>query len=1082
MIDGTHIDDGLRRALLLKRLREGRDRASGLEASVRHGLDAGPVCLAASQRQLWFLHRLDPDSVFYNEFLVLRMRGPLDVAALERSVDAIVARHGILRTTFAEIDGQPVQAVGDVVPQRLNVIELGEPDRFERERAALAVARQEIARRFDLAAGPLVVYTLLRSTPDDHLFIVCGHHIVADHWSVAIFLRELSEHYAHFTLGRPLTLSDRPAQYVEFAERQRGWLASPAYARHLAFWKEQLEGAVTDLHLPTDHPRLSVESFRGGVERFFLPPDLVDRIKRLGQQEGTTLFMTLLAAFETLLHRYTGQRDFLLGTVVGGRMHPAFESTIGLFLNTLVLRARMEGDATFRTTLASVRGHCLDVFAHQEMPFPRLIEELRPSRDLSRNALFQVMFVLQNAPVHDLEMPGLAVDQVTMDLEVAKFDLSLYMEEVNGGINSVWRYNSDLFEPATVARMRGSLVSLLEGLLSEPDRPIAMFPLLDAAEEARLAAWTATAAAVPGLPLLVPDSTPVGGTVTEPRTPIEELVASVLAELLGRDRIGIHDDFFDLGGHSLLATQATSRIREACRIELPIRTFFMAPTVAGLAAEIDRRLRAAPQLEAPPLVPCGRHAAPPLSFAQQRLWFVAQLLPDRSIYNLPAAVRLRGSLRADALEASLQTLSRRHETLRTRFEMGPDREPVQRIDPDAMPALVIEDISGLSEAARESEIMRRAQEEAAEPFDLARGPLVRTRLLRVDPQDHVLLVTLHHIVADGWSIGILIRELSAVYNAMVAGAPPDLPPLPVQYADYAVWQRAWLQGAVLEEHLRYWREQLADAAAVIELPTDRPRPSVQSYRGVHHAFLLSAGLTRQIKALGRQQHATLFMTLLAGFDVLLHCLSGQLDVVVGTDIANRSHPAAEGLIGFFVNQVVLRTNLSGDPSFSEVLARVRAVALGAYAHQDLPFDKLVEELKPDRTSSHAPLFQVKLVLQNAPDAPLDMAGLAWEQLSLPATNAKLDQLVTARETPDGLLIYWCGSEDLFDGSTIAKLGFCFELVLAQAVTQPSKRLSEFSAEFAALERQQRARQLEAIRRSRDAQYGQSRRHLARSLS
>ncbi|HYG61736.1 MAG TPA: amino acid adenylation domain-containing protein, partial [Thermoanaerobaculia bacterium] len=437
-----------------------------------------------------------------------------------------------------------------------------------------------------------------------------------------------------------------------------------------------------------------------------------------------------------------------------------------------------------------------------------------------------------------------------------------------------------------------------------------------------------------------------------PRTPSEEILASIFAEVLRHERVGIHDSFFDLGGHSLLATQVVSRVRQAFGVELPIRDLFEAPTVAGLTERIDRlgrigRLgRAA--MAAPPILPVPRQGDLPLSFAQQRLWFLHRLAPDSAVYNVPMAVRLSGRLDAGALAGALHEIGRRHEALRTTFA---EREghPLQVIAPEPRLPLALLDLTDLPAAEREAQVLRRAQNEVLQPFDLEAGPLMRAALLRLGEEEHALLVTLHHIVTDGWSMGIFLRELTALYVGR------RLPELPVQYGDFAVWQRAWLSGKVLESQISYWRQRLVGAPARLTLPTDRPRPAVETHRGTSLPVALPPELSRSLTALARREGATPFMVLLAGFAALLGRYSGQDDVVVGTPIAGRNRREIEGLIGFFVNTLALRVELAAGRGFLDLLRQVRRTALDAYAHQDIPFERLVEELVTERGSlEHSP--------------------------------------------------------------------------------------------------------------------------------
>ncbi|HEY2953461.1 MAG TPA: amino acid adenylation domain-containing protein, partial [Verrucomicrobiae bacterium] len=509
-------------------------------------------------------------------------------------------------------------------------------------------------------------------------------------------------------------------------------------------------------------------------------------------------------------------------------------------------------------------------------------------------------------------------------------------------------------------------------------------------------------------------------------------------ELLGVAQVGVEDNFFQLGGHSLLATQLVSRIRDACGVELRLQCLFDTPTVAGLAGALEA---ATPQQKSVrPLRPVPREGELPLSFAQQRLWFLEQLEPGCCAYNIPDAVRLSGWLDVAALEQSVSEIVRRHESLRTTFLCREGR-PVQVIAPPRPVHLPMVELRQVPGRAQEIEVQRLVAHEARTPFGLARGPLLRATLLRLADDEHVLLLTMHHIVSDGWSMGVLFQELALLYKAFVQGKLPTLAELPVQYADYAVWQRDWLRGEVLERQLCYWRKKLTGAPAVLELPTDRPRPAIQSFRGATLPWRLPKKLSDSIKALARQEDATLFMALLAAFQTLLHRYTSQEDILIGSPIAGRNRAETEGLIGFFVNTLVLRGDLSGEPGFRELLRRARAVALEAYAHQDLPFEKLVEELQPERTLSHNPLFQVAFVLQNAPLESFDLPGLKLEPLPVDSGSVQFELTLSMEETEQGLKGLLEYNTDLFDAATMTRLLEHFQSLLEGIVAAPDQPIS-----------------------------------------
>ncbi|HEX5720495.1 MAG TPA: condensation domain-containing protein, partial [Thermoanaerobaculia bacterium] len=552
-----------------------------------------------------------------------------------------------------------------------------------------------------------------------------------------------------------------------------------------------------------------------------------------------------------------------------------------------------------------------------------------------------------------------------------------------------------------------------------------------------------------------------------PRSPVEGVLAGIWAALLGIERVGVEDNLLDLGVHSLLATQLVSRVRQVFRVDLPLRSLFEQPTVAGQASRIERALQAGQTLEEAQIVPVPRDADLPLSYAQERLWFVHQVDPASSAFNIPRAVRILGDLDLPSLKRALGGLAARHESLRTRFPAR-DGCAVQEVSP--LPALqpAIVDLSGLQPDPAEAEARRLAAEEARRPFHLSTGPLVRVSLLKLGPSDHLAVFVLHHIIADAWSMGVMVRELTAFYETFQAGRPSNLPSLPVQYADFAHWQRRWLEAGALEAQLAYWKERLRGAPEVLSLATDFSRPETQTFRGAFHPFALSPELSRTVHRLGREEGVTLFMVLLAGFSLLLSRYSGQEDIVVGTDIANRNRLELEGIIGFFVNNLVLRTDLSGNPSFRELLRRVREVTLGAYAHQDLPFDRLVKELRPRRSLSQTPLFQVLFVLQNVPVPPLRFSGLELRSMEIDFGMSKFDLALFMTERPSGLVGSWHYSTDLFHAETIARATTHFASLLESAAARPDTRLSEIEMftpeELELRERTRREREESALGR------------------
>jgi amino acid adenylation domain-containing protein len=1513
-----------KKALFTALLRErGISKAAGEKISKRNANRDIPLSFA--QQRLWFINQLEPESAAYNVPAGIRLEGKLDVKALERSLQEIVRRHEVLRTTFRSDRGEPAQVIGEDWRVTLPVEDLSELAAGEGMKLAKRLVGEEAKRQFDLIRGPLARYKLLRLTEHDHVLVIVMHHIVCDHWSIGVMVRELSALYEAYSRGESSPLAELEVQYADFAVWQREWVTGPLLEKQLAYWKHQLAGMRT-LNLPTDHSRSAAVTDQAAVVPFALSADTTSRLISLSRIEGATLFMTLLAGFQLLLSRYCGQEDVAVGTVIANRRRAQTEGLIGFFANTLVMRTDLSGDPSFTELLGRVREVTLGAYAHQDLPFERLVEELAPRRDLSRTPLFQVSLVLQNTPQENLRLGNLSLQKVVPEPGQAKFDVTLALEESPGGVTGSMEYASELFDAGTIERMKGHLSIILERVASNPDESILEIDYLADEERRQILGWNETAAnylhdrcihelfemqveqtpdaialsveqmrlsyrelneranqvahylqrrgvgpdapvgiclerslemvigllgilkaggayapldsayprerlafmledaqatvllarrgmiaELPGyrgqvvnldlewsaiarqprhnpgatttshnlayviytsgstgtpkgvavthqnvmrlvngsefvnwgaddaflqlapvsfdastfeiwgsllngarlvmFPAHQPsleelgrfikeravtvvwltaglfhqmveaglkelsgvrqllaggdalsarhvkmaleelagieltngygptesttfacccqlrrvgrleESAPIGAPIANttgyvldrrrrlapvgiygelyiggagiargylnrpgltaerfvpapfneaagarvyqtgdearwrvdgnlefrgrldrqvklrgfrielgeiesvlssyagvlqavvvvredeplgkrligyvvgeekisagelqkylqgklpdymtpgafvmleefpltpngkvdrkalpepeldvsgreyvaPRTAAEEIVAETFAQLLKLNRVGIQENFFELGGHSLLATQAISRVKAAFAVELPLRALFESPTVKELAQQVELALLQGRGLTAPMIRRADRSRSLPLSFAQQRLWLIHQLEPESPLYNITRALRLEGELDVSALERSLQEIVRRHEALRTHFRMG-RTGPVQVISEDWRIALTVKDLSHLAADERTEAAAHLADQEAERPFDLRRGPMLRCELLRLAEQDHLLIVSMHHIVSDEWSEGVLMRELTALYEAYKQGKPSPLAELEVQYADFAAWQREWLTGPVLEQQLNYWRGQLGGNFQELQLPSDRPRPGVRSHHGATLHFSLSAELAEAIKMLCRTTNSTLYMVLLAAFKALLHRYTGQDDIVIGSPIANRNRSEVEKLIGFFVNTLALRSDLSGNPTFGELLRRVREVTLGAYTYQDLPFDLLVEDLRPKRKTNYSPLINVIFEVRDVSGGgSLQFPMLSWSNVDLKRQPAYFDLTLSCKKSSDGISGYFEYSADLFDANTIEEMRRRLESLL-EAVSRNS---------------------------------------------
>jgi amino acid adenylation domain-containing protein len=1498
--------------------------------------------LSFAQERMWFLSQLEPTNPFYNEPQTLRFHGSLNIVALEKSLNKIIQRHEALRTNFVTVDWQPVQVITETLTLSVPVVDLQHLPESEREIQIQQLARAEAQQPFDLASSPLIRPKLLKLTQLEHVLVLTMHHIVFDGWSWGIILQELATVYSALSNDLSPELPELPIQYADFAVWQRQWLTKEALSSQLAYWKQQLSGMPDLLELPTDRVRPSTQTFRGAHHKVALSKELTQALVSLSQRSGVTLFMTLLAAFKTLLYRYTGMTDICVGTPHANRDRTEIEGLVGFFVNTLVLRTDMSGNPSFEDVLSRVREVTQEAYAHKDLPFAKLVEELQIKRDLSYTPLVQVMLAFHNVPMPEIQLEGLTASRLAVESATAKFDLLLSLENTASGLIGEWEYNTDLFDATTIEQMVGHFQTLLEAIVANPEQRVSELPLLTERERHQLlvewnntaqdypqdkcihqlfeeqvtltpdaiavvfegeqltykelnqranqlahylqrlgvgtevlvgicversiemvvgllgilkaggayvpldptyplerlrymlenssvrvlltqqqlvesladrqahmvcldidweivarqsegnpasgvtpenltyviytsgstgfpkgvamshrplsnlilwqlenstlpqgaktlqftplcfdvsfqeifSTWCAggmlvliseevrrdpvqllgflklkgiarlflpfvalqqlalvadgsetvptnlrevitageqlqitrqiadwfinlnnctlhnqygpseshvvTAFTLTGSPSDWPALPPIGRPITNtqiylldaqlqpvpigvygdlyiggialargyfndtdltisrfiphpysdkrgsrlyktgdcarylpdgnieflgridkqvkirgfrielgeietaialhptvretvvvaredvpdrkylaayivpnqssaiatsdlrgflkeklpdymipgafvildvlpltpngkvdrralpapdfqhelqrslvaPKTPIEEMLASIWTDVLGIELVGVHHNFFELGGHSLLATQVISRVRDTLAVELPLRSLFESPTVASLAKRVEIAIAPGQSIKVSPLLPISRAAEIPLSFAQQRLWFIEQLHPNSGFYNIPLALRLCGQLNVAALESSLNEIIRRHEALRTNFATI-EGKPVQVIASTLNLKLQVVDLLHIMPSSDiEVETQRLATTEAMEPFDLEHSPLVRATLLQQSETEHVFVLTVHHIIFDGWSMGVLYSELATLYATFCADSTPVLVELSIQYADFSVWQRQWLTGEILSTQLNYWKQQLKDAPGLLELPTSRPRPAVQTNRGAYHSLALSQELSVALTRLSKRTGVTLFMTLLAAFQTLLFRYTGQDDIVVGTPIANRNRKEIEGLIGFFVNTLVMRTDLSGNPSFKQLLSRVREVAIGAYAHQDLPFEELVEALQPARSLSHTPLFQVMFTLENSPMPSFDLPDLTVSSLVVETTAAKFDLTLSMSNTSSGLIGTWEYNRDLFDNDTIARMAEHFQTLLSGIVANPEQHLTE----------------------------------------
>ncbi|WNE94150.1 amino acid adenylation domain-containing protein [Streptomyces luomodiensis] len=1081
------------------------DRLAPGTAAPRPALTAAPrpsrIPVSYAQARLRFLDLLGDGSTAYNAPGALRLTGPLDREALRLALDDVVARHESLRTVFAEDEEGFTQVVLEP-RQALVDIDIRTVDE-DRVAAELVAAARCV---FDLSHEPPLRVTLFACGPDQHVLLLLLHHIAGDGWSMRPLTRDVTAAYtARVTTGEAPRWEPLPVQYADYSLWQREVLGDEAdpdseISRQLAYWSWALSGLPDELALPVDRARTDELTQRGGQDSFRIPAELHQALYALARETRASLFMVLQAGLAALLTRLGAGTDIPIGTPIAGRTDTAVEELVGFFANTLVLRTDTSGDPAFSELVGRVRETDLGAYAHQDLPFERLVEVLNPERSLARHPLFQVSLSLHHtdprATVAEVaRLPRLAAELERLPIEDTKFDLNFELTErfdTEGrpaGIAADLEYSADLFEPRTVRALRDRFLRLLAALADRPDLRISEAEIFDTAERATVVEnWSqagrpevaaalaradlpdtvtgtrvyvldeALRSVVPGVagqlyvaqegpapadadgtgPADGPDAAHedrlvpcpfeggstmyrtgrtarwshdgelrlVGAPAEEPagtagpdrgaapyrapRSPREQILCTIFAELLGVSSVGIDEDFFARGGHSLSAVRLLSRVRSVLGVEISIRRLFETPTVAGLSAAIDEASGARR-----PVAPAQRPPRIPLSYAQQRLWFLHHLEGPSATYNIPVTLRLDGALDRAALRLALADVVARHESLRTLFaEEGAGARQVILPAPQARPELIEETVAP-------AELDDKVRTAASHPFDLTAELPVRGWLFTAESEEgvqRVLVVVVHHIAGDGWSLGPLARDLSAAYTARVTtGDAPRWRPLPVQYADYTLWQREVLgeesdPDSEISRQLAHWQRALADLPAELELPTDRPRPPRQSHQGGRVTFEVPAELHAGLVDLARDTRSSLFMVVQAALATLLTRIGAGTDIPIGSPIAGRTDAAVEELVGFFVNTLVLRTDTSGNPTFAELVGRVRETNLGAYAHQDLPFERLVEVLSPVRSLARHPLFQVLLGFDNNQEAldVLRLPGLTVDVRAPETGRAKFD--------------------------------------------------------------------------------------------
>ncbi|ACR12028.1 non-ribosomal peptide synthethase [Teredinibacter turnerae T7901] len=1153
----------------------------------------------------------------YNVPVALELTGKLNIVCVEYALNTIIQRHEILRTVYRKNSrGEPVQAVLSGKNIEFRTVGKG-LNKTELER----ILAEEAARPFELAVDLMLRALLVSVGADVHILLVTMHHIASDGWSLGVLTQEFSHLYNAKLTGSEFRLPKLSIQYGDFSAWQHQQIASQEFPIDKEFWQKYLADMPQLHNLPLDYNRNSIQGAIGAVHQSRISPETLRKLRNLCVSEGVSLFILLQTVFALLLAKFSRSNDIVVGTVVANREHPQLGDLIGFFVNTVLIRTRIDWGESFFDLLRKNAAGINQVFDHSTDSFDLLVDRFHSALNSSHNPLFQVLFTVDEGIDFTLRLDDLAVQPLELPQDTAKFELSVAVSIKDDALSVQWEFNKSLFNEDSIYCLSSAFTHYVAHLVESPALPISAATIsknsskvcLDKADsqivsclhdqygtdldfytqvaylldESRLpvlegasgSLWlpesivakhtnlkvgaeeinpndervclvdtgilarlmpggalsykglTSEHAIVDGYPVNFADITPFvlahplvenafirTGTPTNtlsaaeklilyvlpkeptsvdllaqavfsslraslpsylmpsglsvlesleafracrsgavsapepfwyeivaylpPERPEEVALAAIWCDLLQLNRASLNDNFFALGGNSLTLVRLEFAILEGFSVAVSIGELFSHPTLSEQARLIHEKeqLAALPQIARLP-----QNVPAPLSYAQQRLWFLDKMEGQSAQYNMPLALRITGKLDSAALQFALQQVIERHEVLRASYHSNSQGDPILQLSDSIAFTLRLEDVSLRESGEREAAVKAYIDADARRPFDLSRDLMLRGALIKLGEDDHVLSLAVHHIAADGWSVGLILDEFVALYQDAVEGRSPSLAPLKIQYSDFAHWQRELLADEkYLAPQLDYWKSRLHGAPPVHGLPLDKPRPEVATFNGAVHHQQLGRQLKEQLNALCLASDSTLFMVLDAAFAVLLSRFSRESDIVIGTPIANRSHSDISELIGFFVNTLVLRHTIDLGQSFRDFLADVRTLALEAYEHQHVPFEMLVESLDVTRSSRHSPVFQIMFVLQNAESGDLTLPGLSITPLEQAHTVAKFDLTLSIKETAQGLSVAWEYNTDLFGPDTIAQLANSFDMLLQHVVANPDESVSRLN--------------------------------------
>ncbi|MEU2024125.1 amino acid adenylation domain-containing protein, partial [Streptomyces sp. NPDC016469] len=986
--------------------------------------------LTAAQSGVWYAQQLNPRNTIFNIGEFLEISGPVDAALFETALRHVVREADTLRQRFVDAEAGPAARIvpADALDWSLHVVDVsGESDPWA---AARAWMDEDFARPLDPEHDQLFLFALFKLADDRHLWLHRYHHLLLDGFTVNLVVHRTAAVYSALVAGEPVPATPF-APLAQLLDEKAAYRDSERFGTDRGYWIDRLKDCPAPVSLSGAQPSLATSLVRRTA---LLDPLDTDRLRTLASDVSVTWPPALIAAVAAWIQRLTGEPEIVLGLPVSTRLGKRARSVPGMVSNVLPLRVAVRPGITVEELLHEVSAELRAAMKHQRYQFEDLRRDLGMLADDRRLVGPHVNIMILD---YDLTFGGHPARPHSLSIGPAD-DLSfqVYDRGTGGGLQIDFDANPDHYTGDDLGTYLDTFLGFLNALgTAEPGRRVDSI----ARDTARLAPLRAAAPA-PTAGAERAEAVAGAAETVAPRTPEEEVLRGLFAEVLGRDVHSVHDNFFLLGGSSLQVTRLVGRIRKELGAELTLRTVFENATVATLTEALGLAGGARQALTAR-----TRPDPLPLSAAQNRLWFLNQMESGDTSYNDGLVVELSGRPDTDALRAALADVVARHESLRTVFPVR-DGVPYQHVLPaaDARPHLTLTDTA----ADRLDRVLADA---TARGFDLAAELPIRADLFTVAPDRHVLLVVVHHIAGDGWSVAPFTRDLSRAYTARLGGPAPEFAPLPVQYADYTLWQQDLLGDetdphSVLARQIAHWRDTLAHLPEELALPADRPRPAVASHRGGHIGLRLTARTHERLTALSRESGASVFMVAQAALAALLGRLGAGDDIPVGTVIAGRTDEALDDLVGFFVNTLVLRTDLSGDPTFRELVERVRETDLAAYANQDVPFERLVEILNPVRSMARHPLAQVTLALEDN-DAPvLDLPGLTATARNLETDTAKFDlsfrlgERFTDDGRPAGVEIRIEYALDLFDPATARTIGDRFLRLFDAVTTDPDTRI------------------------------------------